>query len=145
MTSERAQVLWDGICQSIAQNGTIIMPPTILEELREAGLYKEGELDTKALHALARAGRPASIRQHIPPFVDGVDPKKGTFRSLPELLQVPWVAAWTDDPNFHRFSVSDRTRLMAEFDGGKVWWVVGFLSEVPDGLPVWEPKDKDPP
>jgi hypothetical protein len=53
MTKERAQVLWNGICKSIEENGSIIMPPRILEELREAGFYKDGDLDTKALDVFA--------------------------------------------------------------------------------------------
>lgn len=146
MTKERAQVLWEGIRQSFAENGSIIMPPRILEELREAGFYKDGDVDIKALRAFARAGCPASIRQHVPPFVEGGNPKTAKFKSLSALLRVPWVAKWAADASFHRFSVNNRIRqqplLMAEFENGSVWYVVGFLTEVPAGLPVWEPRER---
>jgi hypothetical protein len=29
---------------------------------------------------------------------------------------------------------------MAEFDGGRVWWVVAYLDAPVPGLPAWEKK-----
>lgn len=84
------------------------------------------------------------IRQHIPGFVDGIEPAEATFSTLDELLSVPFVARFREivDPGkpFHRFSYSeDGNLLMAEYDEGRSWWVVGYLREAVDGLPNWEP------
>lgn len=85
-----------------------------------------------------------SIRQHIPNFVSGVDPETVEFKSLEELLAIPWVAQWaerTDGKDFHRFSQSDNM-LMAEYVEGYNWLVVGYLSE-PVDLPMWEAKRRE--
>lgn len=69
-------------------------------------------------------------------------------------LALPWVTRWATDPRFFRFSLSWReagtvgprgplpVRLMAEMDGGAVWWVVAFVYGIKLGagdLPTWEP------
>jgi hypothetical protein len=74
-------------------------------------------------------------------------------RTLPALLATPWVAEVMAWPGFHRWSIGtaqlrapwDRSEaipvLMAEFDEGRRWHVIGGL-ECPDlyDLPKWEPK-----
>jgi hypothetical protein len=78
------------------------------------------------------------IIQHIPGCVDtGEDPKVAHFNNTHELLCVPWVKHWSEDPKFFRYSMSDEC-LMAEFDGGKEWWVIGNIDH-PKGvyLPKW--------
>lgn len=83
------------------------------------------------------------ITQHIPGFCDGFEARVSEFSELVELIAVPWVAHWEKSPGgFHRWSVSragESTCLMAEYDGGKKWWVVGYLAEPVDGLPEWRP------
>lgn len=81
-----------------------------------------------------------TFKQHIPGFISGVDPVSFPFSSLDELLQNEIIRRWATDPAFYRFSLSDKDTLMAEMDGGKKWWVVGFIK---DGdatslvLPAW--------
>jgi hypothetical protein len=77
-----------------------------------------------------------------------------TAATQQELRALPWVKEATEDPGFHRLSVSGSGRvrapwdrdvglvvLMAEYDGGKRWHVLGGL-EAPDiyGLPSWGTK-----
>ena len=92
------------------------------------------------------------IRQHIPAFVDGIDPGRARFASRAELLAIPWVESWARDPGFHRFSLSvynqETTLLMAESEDGAKWHVVGYL-DAPDAhmldLPKWvHPKAEMP-
>ena len=92
------------------------------------------------------------LRQHIPAFCDGVEPKMATAATVEELLAVPWVAAYARDQlvgtsdgkeplmrKFYRFSMKDGL-LMAEHSRGRYWWVVGRLrSDEPIALPRWVP------
>lgn len=57
------------------------------------------------------------------------------FDDLPSLLDIPWVAWWTKRVGFHRFS-QDKERLMAEYQNGRLWYIVGYLKEPVEGLPV---------
>lgn len=83
-----------------------------------------------------------TIIQHIPAFVDDrVVPEYAEFSTLPELLKIPWVANFMKDPAFFRFSMDTylvKPLLIAEYEGGANWWVVGALSEPIAGLPKWE-------
>lgn len=75
------------------------------------------------------------IRQHIPAFVSGIEPREAYFNTLEELMQVPFVACWSDT-SVARFSKSER-HLMAEMKDGK-FWVVGYLKDAAAvDLPVW--------
>jgi hypothetical protein len=87
--------------------------------------------------------------QHIPNFVDGVDPKIVTCGSQTELLAVPWVAHYANGELIARngevrrrpfwgYSLSD-DRLMAEYDEGRHWWVIGTITDGREmlDLPKW--------
>jgi hypothetical protein len=84
-----------------------------------------------------------TIRQHIPAFVDGVDPQTAVFVDREGLLEIPWVKAWAGDPGFHRYSLAQhRPMLMAEFEEGLRWHVIGFIKATPSelralALPEW--------
>jgi len=68
------------------------------------------------------------ITRYVPTFVDLDEPPLiCKFGTLEELKTIPFVYNFTKDPNFYRFSVSDN-RLMAEYIGGKKWWVIGYLD-----------------
>src|SRR4051812_27814840 len=62
------------------------------------------------------------------------------YMGLDGLLTHPVCKNWRDKPDFHRFSVAHNSNgsitLMAEFNAGKEYHTVGYLSEDPD-LPVW--------
>ena len=87
------------------------------------------------------------FKQHVPNFVDIDDDQKerAEFNSQEELLAHPWIDDWTKHEGFLRFSLSPQgrgyeTHLMAEFDEGKKWWVLGYLSTTEGlDLPRWKP------
>ena len=66
------------------------------------------------------------FRQHVPGFVD-IDPKEAHVSTLEEVLALPWVHRWAEIPNhkFDMWTVEDDT-LIAVYDGGTYWWVVGY-------------------
>jgi len=77
------------------------------------------------------------MRQHLPDSID-TDPTEITFESLAELLQIEWVASWSneifDGIPFWRYSQSqhgDEWMLIAEWKEGDKhrWWVLGYLSD----------------
>lgn len=78
------------------------------------------------------------IVQHIPAFVDGVDPQSATFSSLDELREVPFVRRFMEAPDFFRLSQDD-PYLIAESFEGRHWWVIGRLAQPCDDLPIWRP------
>ena len=75
------------------------------------------------------------IKQHILNFCSGLKPQEIEFNNLTELMAIPWVKHWTDDKDFYRFSISNEHHLMAEAHTGKIWWVVGFLTDYQLNLP----------
>lgn len=91
-----------------------------------------------------------TIRQHIPAFISGGEPKSNEFSSLEELFNIDWVKQWADTNEFHRFSLSSDkylsggVHLMAEYKEGTEWWVVGYISddEITRQLPIWKPVEK---
>lgn len=70
------------------------------------------------------------VVQHIPAFVQTDQYEKATVSDVEAVLVLPFVAQWSDDPEFARWSVADRNSrqptLMAEMKDGK-FWVVAFL------------------
>ena len=96
------------------------------------------------------------IKQHIPNFFDGIEPKTWEFNNLEELLSIDWIKDWQtlstgnieeggiidEGLPFYRYSQSkhgDSYLLMAEWKDEKnhKWWVLGYLSgDV--GLPKFE-------
>jgi hypothetical protein len=80
-----------------------------------------------------------SIRQHRPAYFTGYKNEVVEFATLADLLAIPFVANFTTGPNFHRFSITDNAMLMAEYDSGQRWFVVGFLEGKLPTLPEWRP------
>lgn len=91
-----------------------------------------------------------TITQYRPAFFDGFENEVNEFNSVEELLRIPWVKQFSNGEvkNFHRYSVSmpnkkwgeSKCHLMAEYDNGAVWWVVGKMdeNEIIEELPKWE-------
>jgi hypothetical protein len=83
------------------------------------------------------------VRQHIPNFCSGADPQTMRVESWQEVRRLDWVDLWSKDPGFHRYSVDrhcyPRPLLMAEFNGGREWYVLAYLSEDLRELPAWKP------
>jgi hypothetical protein len=75
------------------------------------------------------------------------EPETALFASAEELLAIPWVAFWrTFDGEwpFYRFSL-DCSRLLAEYDKGAAWQLVGTMSgaaELLTSLPSWRPVER---
>lgn len=91
------------------------------------------------------------IVRHVPAYVDlDGPPQEEKFLTLDGLLEIPFVRRLKDikGKTFHRFSVSwqwPRPTLMVEYDGGKEFYVIGYLYdnlEVAEQLPKWEIPDK---
>lgn len=82
-----------------------------------------------------------TIHRHLPAYVTGRDNVSATYETTGQLLAIEWVAVWTTVPKFHRFSVSKGIRLlMAEFNEGNSWFVVGRFEAEESLLPAFEPK-----
>lgn len=79
-----------------------------------------------------------SLRLHIPTFVDHDSPVESlSFESTAELLALSSVQRYAGIDGFSHFAISD-SLLMAVYDGGSRWFVVGTLADpaaVP--LPKW--------
>ena len=88
------------------------------------------------------------IKQYKPAFFTGFKKAEVQFETKEELLNIDWVKNFSDPiygmNHFHQFSVSNGI-LMAEYDNGGHWHVVGFItdSEVINEFPVWEAKSKE--
>jgi len=86
---------------------------------------------------------PSSIEQHIPESIETDDPPIiAQFITLAELVAIPFVANFQAEPNFFRFSIEKygiHALLMAEFDTGRRWLVVGLITGPQPDLPAWEP------
>jgi hypothetical protein len=78
------------------------------------------------------------IAQHIPSFIDlGKKPKVSKFKTVEDLVKIPWVKSFSEDPKFYRYSIADES-LMAEYKKGKEWWVVGNIKNPASvDLPKW--------
>lgn len=68
------------------------------------------------------------------------------FVNLEQLLSIPFVKWYSDQPNFDRYLISiddDEVSLMAQTDNGEGWWVVcdieGDRKEIESlDLPLFE-------
>lgn len=93
----------------------------------------------------------SKILQHRPGFFDSDNPQQEIeFSTLEELLKIKFVKKFTNRADFYQFSISRKLTsptLMAEYDNGYKWWVIGFLintkEEIKNQLPAWKPKYKD--
>lgn len=68
--------------------------------------------------------------KHIPNCVDTSDENPPVeFSTLDELLQIPFVKRFSKDENFYRYSIN-KEHLIAEYNNGYSWWVIGKLGGV---------------
>jgi hypothetical protein len=97
----------------------------------------------------------AKIRQYRPAFFDGFENQTVEFNSIEELIKIDWVDGCTKeiggkyDKKFHQFSIckergDTESTLMAEYNDGFTWWVVGFIDdeEIIKNMPTWVAKYK---
>lgn len=85
------------------------------------------------------------IKRYRPSFCEGFPEESQEFESLEELLRIPWIKKWEESDGFFKWAKSCRplqSSLMALFDGGKKWWVAGFIKDaesldLPNLTDVW--------
>ena len=75
------------------------------------------------------------IKQHRPNYFSGFDTEIVKFDTVDELKEIGFVKNFSDnlDGKFHQYSLSeyyteDTHLLMAEYNKGKTWWVVGYIK-----------------
>jgi hypothetical protein len=75
------------------------------------------------------------FRQHVPNCVDTYFKRVDDANSLEEVLDISWVKKWTESTEhvFYMWTHDDRS-LVALYDNGEYWWVVGF-ADFDLGLP----------
>jgi len=76
------------------------------------------------------------IRQYRPAFFEGFETETAEFSTIEELEAIPFVKRHTNAADHHRLSLTRDNTLMAEFQGGKRWLVVGFITEGRPDLPL---------
>lgn len=76
------------------------------------------------------------VNQYRPAFFQGFENEQYEFFSVEELLSIPFISNFSSDPNFYRFSVFGNM-LMAEYRGGREWWVVANFENPNIELPKW--------
>jgi len=77
------------------------------------------------------------ITQYRPAFFEGFENESKDFETLLDLMEMPFVKRFSDDPTFFQFVVSGES-LMATYDKGAFWLVVGELQDSDIGLPKWD-------
>lgn len=81
------------------------------------------------------------IRRYAPAFCDQSGPKEVSFETHAELMAIPFVKNFSAWPNFYRYSKS-KSKLIAEYDNGKTWFVVGTLIDIDlVDMPIWVPAE----
>lgn len=64
--------------------------------------------------------------QHAPSY-STCEKERHHFLNLEQLLSIPFVKWYSDQPDFDRYLISideDEVSLMAQTDNGEGWWVV---------------------
>lgn len=95
-----------------------------------------------------------SIKQYRPAFFTGFENVIKTFSTLEELYAIEFVANFKDPRSgtFYRYSLSREQGsseyphvLMAEYQEGYVWYVIGYIdeSEIAKQIPAWQGKRKE--
>lgn len=91
------------------------------------------------------------IKQYRPGYFYGFENQEIIFNTEKELLEIDFVKNFSNEPNFFHFAIStinkkrkdDKTEkhyLIAVYENGSTWWVVGTLDNVIDlEIPLWEP------
>jgi hypothetical protein len=86
------------------------------------------------------------ITEHIPAYaLEFAEPEIVEFSNTQELLSIEFVKGHLRQEGFYRFSIRERSSrhrvpLLAEYNGGEKWLVIGFMDgdlSVID-LPEWK-------
>ncbi len=76
------------------------------------------------------------FRRHVPNYIDAPIPEIQEFDSVESLLEDEKVQWFKTQPEFHKYSQSENY-LMAEYENGKRWWVVGRVEGDITSLPLF--------
>lgn len=80
-----------------------------------------------------------TYKQRIPGGMDtNMPPVEFKFESLEQLINNDAINRYSKLENFNKFVMDDNC-LMAIYENGKKWWVLGYIS-IPEliCLPTWE-------
>lgn len=92
-----------------------------------------------------------TFQSHVPSFFDA-EPAvcKSEYESIEDILNLPWIKGWNNGEESFQYywsakdGVWSKCLLMAmwndpkELRYGKSWWVLGYMSDIPDSLPEWK-------
>jgi hypothetical protein len=88
------------------------------------------------------------IKQYRPAFMELGEKICAPFETVDDLMAIPFVSGFRNEPGFYRFSLFGRedgsmpgaaVSLMAEYDSGRRWLVIGTIEGTSPDLPLWEP------
>jgi len=92
------------------------------------------------------------VTQYRPSFFEGFENEVNELDTVAEILKLDYIKKWSMHNDFHQFSASPHGEkdgikiytLIAEFNEGRVWWVVAYIESttVPD-LPTWIPNEDE--
>ena len=78
------------------------------------------------------------FKHHIPSSVDIAKPDDVEFNTTEDLINIPHLKKYSAINNFVEFVKSDNT-ILATFEDGYNWWVMGTVDNADDlDLPVWD-------
>jgi hypothetical protein len=77
------------------------------------------------------------FKQHIPRYAYGFKAHEEDFNSLNELLNINIVKKFKSQEGFYQYSLTEDRMLMAEYEKGYRWTVIGFIDNPVEGLPKW--------
>lgn len=77
------------------------------------------------------------VKQHIPDYCEGFTRETVVAATTVEMLKTELFQRFSDSPMFTCFELADRNSVIAVYQEGLQWWVVGFVIEGTLELPRW--------
>jgi len=102
----------------------------------------EGAMEILSEEQLTYIGHPNILTQHRPAYFSGYEDEKFEFETLYELNQLEWVKGFAAHDGFCGWQIArdeERLALMATYEQGTRWFVVGYLEKDIQHLPDWVP------
>lgn len=70
-----------------------------------------------------------TYRKYIPAFMSGFDRPEGNFTTQEELLNVPFIKGWIDDPKIDYLAITSDYEYLMAVTKSKHWYVIASLSK----------------
>ena len=92
------------------------------------------------------------LTRRFPNYFTGFEETTHQVNNMEEMLAIDWVKNASEVDKFKRFSLSfhpamggfpAQNHLMAEYEGGDVYFVIGRFDATPDFLPAWKDEPLD--